>query len=110
MIDRGDVNDVISDFQGVHDRGLPLTILTSGGYALVVDPDYNGVYDGPIGTYADTSRLIIITINGDRTLGNRLGNGGDTVILYDNDAQLAEYTWTPLVNDVLFCLVLPENL
>jgi len=94
LMDRHDVNDVLSDFQGAHDRGLPGTVLKPGGYALVVDPDYDGIYDVSIGTNADTSRLIIITIIGDRTLGNGLGNGGDKVILDDNNGQIVEYTWS----------------
>ncbi|MCY3711721.1 MAG: lamin tail domain-containing protein [Gemmatimonadetes bacterium] len=92
--DSRDVNDTITDFTGPHDLGVAGTVLEPGAYALVVDPDYEGAYNERIAAEGDLTRLLILTIKGDRTLGNGLGNSGDLVFLKINDVTIDQFTWT----------------
>ena len=92
--DSRDVNDTITDFTGPHDAGLAGTVLAPGAYALVVDPDYEGEYNDRIAAEGDPARLLILTIKGDRTLGNGLGNSGDLVFLNSGDTTIDQFAWT----------------
>lgn len=92
--DSRDVNDTITDFTGTHDTGRAGTVLAPGAYALVVDPDYEGAYNERIAAEGDPARLLILTIKGDRTLGNGLGNSGDLVFLKRDDVTIDQFTWT----------------
>ncbi len=62
------------------------TVLPAGGYALIVDPNYTGLYIVP----GDT----ILMTTGDSTIGNGLGNS-DAVTLYDIDGStvISTYSW-----------------
>ena len=92
--DSRDVNDTITDFTGPHDAGLAGTVLAPGAYALVVDPDYEGEYNDRISAEGDSARLLMLTINGDRTLGNGLGNSGDLVFIKRDDVTIDQFEWT----------------
>ena len=92
--DSRDVNDTITDFTGPHDAGLAGTVLAPGAYALVVDPDYEGEYNGRIVAAGDPSRLLMLTIKGDRTLGNGLGNSGDLVFIKRDEDTIDQFAWT----------------
>ncbi len=92
--DSRDVNDTITDFTGPHDAGLAGTVLAPGAYALVVDPDYEGVYNDRITAEGDPARLLILTIKEDRTLGNGLGNSTDLVFLKRDDVTVDQFAWT----------------
>lgn len=92
--DTRDVNDTITDFTGPHDAGLAGTVLAPGAYALVVDPDYEGAYNQRIAAEGDPARLLMLTIKGDRTLGNGLGNSGDLVFLKRDEVTIDLFTWT----------------
>ncbi|MCY3556165.1 MAG: lamin tail domain-containing protein [Gemmatimonadetes bacterium] len=92
--DSRDVNDTITDFTGPHDAGLAGTVLEPGAFALVVDPDYEGEYNDRIMAEGDPTRLLILTIKGDRTLGNGLGNSGDLVFLKRDDVTIDQFAWT----------------
>ena len=92
--DSRDVNDTITDFTGPHDAGLAGTVLAPGAYALVVDPDYEGAYNDRVAAEGDPARLLILTVKGDRTLGNGLGNGGDLVFLKRDDVTVDQFAWS----------------
>lgn len=92
--DSRDVNDTITDFTGPHDAGLAGTVLAPGAYALVVDPDYEGEYNERIASEGDHTRLLLLTVQGDRTLGNGLGNSGDLVFLKRDDVTIDQFAWT----------------
>ena len=92
--DSRDVNDTITDFTGPHDAGLAGTVLAPGAYALVVDPDYEGEYNDRIVAEGDPSRLLMLTIKGDRTLGNGLGNSGDLVFIKRDEVTIDQFAWT----------------
>lgn len=92
--DSRDVNDTITDFTGPHDAGRAGTVLEPGAYALVVDPDYEGEYNDRIVAAGDPSRLLMLTINGDRTLGNGLGNSGDLVFIKRDEVTIDQFAWT----------------
>ncbi len=92
--DSRDVNDTITDFTGLHDAGLAGTVLAPGAYALVVDPDYEGAYNDRITAEGDPARFLMLTVKGDRTLGNGLGNSGDLVFLRRDDVTIDQFTWT----------------
>lgn len=93
LSDRSDTNDVIADYQGAFDGGVTGTVVPPRAYALIVDPDYDGVYTQdhlePVGRID----LVLLTISGDRTIGNGLGNGGDTVVLDDGAGYVVSFTW-----------------
>ncbi|MBI4550710.1 MAG: lamin tail domain-containing protein [Candidatus Latescibacteria bacterium] len=99
LADPGDANDTLVDFTGPHDLGVGGTVIPPGGYALIVDPDYAGEYRAFIIQYADLTRLVMLTISGDRTLGNGLGNSGDTIILEDGAGYTAQVAWTSDAGD-----------
>ncbi len=92
--DSRDVNDTIMDFTGPHDIGLAGTVLAPGAYALVVDPDYAGAYNVRVGAEGDPASLIMLTVKGDRTLGNGLGNSGDLVFIKKDDITIDQFAWT----------------
>ncbi len=92
--DSRDVNDTIMDFTGPHDIGLAGTVLAPGAYALVVDPDYEGAYNVRVGAEGDPASLIMLTVKGDRTLGNGLGNSGDLVFIKKDDITIDQFAWT----------------
>ncbi|MYD25764.1 MAG: hypothetical protein F4X08_08120 [Gemmatimonadetes bacterium] len=92
--DSRDVNDTITDFTGPHDFGLAGTVLAPGAYALVVDPDYEGEYNERVAAAGDPARLLMLTIKGDRTLGNGLGNSGDLVFIKRDEVTIDQFAWT----------------
>ena len=92
--DSKDVNDTIMDFTGPHDIGLAGTVLPPGAYALVVDPDYEGAYNVRVGAEGDPTRLLMLTVKGDRTLGNGLGNSRDLVFIKKDDITIDQFEWT----------------
>ena len=53
------------------------TVLPAGGYAVIVDPNYESQYLVPNGT--------ILMTTPDSTIGNGLSNSSDAVTLYDTD-------------------------
>lgn len=92
--DSRDVNDTITDFTGPYDFGLAGTVLAPGAYALVVDPDYEGEYNEQIAAAGDPARLLMLTVKGDRTLGNGLGNSGDLVFIKRDEVTIDQFAWT----------------
>jgi len=92
--DSRDVNDTIMDFTGPHDIGLAGTVLAPGAYALVVDPDYEGAYNVRVGAEGDPASLLMLTVKGDRTLGNGLGNSQDLVFIKKDDITIDQFAWT----------------
>ena len=93
LADEGDRNDTITDYVGPNDVGSPGTVILPGGFALIVDPDYVGEYQQTILANADLSNLILITIKGDRTLGNGLGNTADRISLFSPQMDSASFEW-----------------
>jgi len=53
------------------------TLLPAGGFALVIDPDYDGGYELP-------GDVVLLTTE-DAGIGNGLGASNDAVILFDAD-------------------------
>lgn len=94
LADRVDQNDAITDYTEPYDLGVPGTVIPPQGYALIVDPDYDGVYNDQLSRHADLSLVVMLTVAGDRTLGNGLGNTGDTVILDDGADWRTGFAWT----------------
>ena len=93
--DSDDRNDTIKDFRGPDDIGLPGTKLAPGSYAIVVDPDYAGEYNERIAANGDTTRLLMLTIAGDSTLGNRgLGNSADRISIEKDNTEFDTFEWT----------------
>lgn len=92
--DARDVNDTITDFAGPNDVGRAGTVLEPGAYALVVDPDYEGEYNARAGAGGDPASLLMLTIKGDRTLGNGLGNSKDLVFIKKGDMVTDQFEWT----------------
>ena len=92
--DSRDVNDTVMDFTGPHDIGLAGTVLAPGAYALVVDPDYEGAYNVRVGVEGDPANLLMLTVKGDRTLGNGLGNSQDLVFIKKDDITIDQFAWT----------------
>ena len=62
------------------------TVLPAGGYAVIVDPNYESQYLVPNGT--------ILMTTPDSTIGNGLGNSNDAVTLYDTDGSTIIDTFT----------------
>ena len=91
--DLTDVNDTIKDFIGAYDVGTASTIIPAGGVALIVDPDYAGQYNDYITSGASLSVFLMLTVEGDKTLGNGFANAQDTVILDDNNIYVASFSW-----------------
>lgn len=92
--DSRDVNDTITDFTGPHDIGLEGTVLAPGAYALVVDPDYEGNYGDRVVAGGDPASLLMLTIKGDRTLGDGLSNSNDLVFIKKDDILIDRFEWT----------------
>lgn len=111
LADRADVNDTIGDYDGIHDLGLSGTVIPPQGYALIVDPDYAGDYNAWIQQHADLSVLVMLTVQGDHTLGNGLGNSGDTIVLDDGAGVVKQYEWSDAAGDdgVSWEKILPEQ-
>jgi hypothetical protein len=93
LADAADTNDVIEDYVGPHDWGLPGTVIPPGGFALIVDPEYVGEYRPFLEANADSSAVILLTIGKDTTIGNGLTNAGDIVRLYRGGTLLASFGW-----------------
>lgn len=83
----------ITDFTTVSDLGVRGTLIPPFGYALIVAPLYNGMYNAAIRNdeEVDLNELIMVTVrNSDGTteIGNGLGNGGDEIWIttdYENE-------------------------
>ncbi len=71
VLDDGDSTDVLVGWDG------GTTIIPAGGYALVLDPNYDGVYEIPPET-------TLLTVAGNATLGSGLSNA-DPVKLFASD-------------------------
>ena len=91
--DLQDHNDVLVDYIGLNDTGASGTVIYPGQYALIVDPDYTGIYNETIRANTDPHRFIMLTIQGDRTLGNGLGNSGDAIYLAFKGQQKDIFSW-----------------
>jgi hypothetical protein len=63
------------------------TVLPGGGYAVIVDPNYESQYLVPAGT--------ILVTTPDSTIGNGLSNANDAVTLYDTDGVtvIDSFSW-----------------
>ncbi len=92
--DLKDINDTITDYTGPHDTGSIGTVLAPGAYALVVDPDYDGMYNDQIVAGGDPARLLMLTVKGDKTLGNGLGNSSDLAYIEKDDVTIDTFEWT----------------
>lgn len=99
LADEGDRNDRIIDYVGPGDTGISGTVLPPGGFALIVDPDYAGEYHQTIVANADLNRLILVTIKGDRTLGNGLGNTTDRITVFSPQDDSVSFEWTHAAGD-----------
>lgn|GEM_PF-4519567 len=97
--DTSDINDTLKDYIGAYDIGVSGTTIAPGGFAVVVDPDYAGQYNDAIRQNAAMSTVVMLTIDGDKTLGNGLSNAQDTVILDDNNGYSAAFLWTSDAGD-----------
>jgi len=94
LADAADTNDVILDFTASSDWGRPGTVIPPGGYALVVDPEYAGEYNAFFQAQADSTKVVILTIGLDTTIGNGLTNSGDVVVISDGSGFRAQFRWT----------------
>jgi len=94
LADAADTNDAILDFTGPNDWGMPGTAVPAGGFALIVDPEYAGEYGPFLQAHADSTKVILLTIGLDTTIGNGLTNAGDLVIISDGNGFCAAFRWT----------------
>jgi hypothetical protein len=99
LYDPDDTNDTITDYTGTNDWGSTGTSIPAGGYAIVVDPQYAGESNTYLDSNADPSKVVMLTIAEDVTLGNNLANKGDTVTIDDNSGYTASFTWTTDAGD-----------
>jgi len=99
--DTTDTNDPLKDYAGTYDIGVSGTMIAPGGFAIVVDPDYAGQYNDSIGQNASLSAVLMLTIDGDKTLGNGLSNAQDTIILDDKNGYAATFSWVSDAGDVV---------
>ena len=91
--DLKDHNDVLIDYTDTFDSGAAGTVIYPGQYALIVDPGYTGTYNHIIEAYTDQNKFIMLTIQGDQTLGNGLGNSGDAIYLEFNGRRMDTFIW-----------------
>jgi hypothetical protein len=97
--DGTDINDTIKDYSGTNDLGASGTTIPAGGIAVIVDPDYAGQYNSYFSQSSLASSMLVLTIDGDKTLGNGLSNSADTVILDDKNGYTASFSWTTDAGD-----------
>ena len=93
LTDPVDTNDLIEDYSGVNNYGTSGTIIPAGGYALIVDPEYAGEYNGYLTANVAPADVIMVTVD-DTTIGNELAAGGDTITLNNGAVLIDTYTWT----------------
>ena len=79
----GDAIDTIVGFSDIYD-----TVLPAGGYAIILDADYNGDYASTL-----SSSALILTTD-DTTLGSGLSTS-DEIYVFDADAALADSFTSP---------------
>ncbi len=92
--DTRDTNDTITDYNGPHDTGRMGTVLAPGAFAIVVDPDYDGMYNDRINGGGAPASLLMLTVKADRTLGNGLGNSSDLVFIGKDGITTDSFAWT----------------
>ncbi|KPL18634.1 MAG: hypothetical protein AMJ92_07070 [candidate division Zixibacteria bacterium SM23_81] len=93
LADAADTNDFILDYAGLHDWGISGTVVPPEGYALIVDPEYSGEYQTFLKEQADSTKVVLLTIGLDTTLGNGLTNSGDLVIITDGEGFYVAFQW-----------------
>ncbi|MBU2529042.1 fibronectin type III domain-containing protein [bacterium] len=97
--DNATSNDTITDYTGADDWGLSGAVIPAGGYAVCVDPDYAGDYTSRLAGWADTSKVIMVTV-GDSSIGNGLTNSGETLYIKDTEGVvIGSFTWTSDTGD-----------
>jgi hypothetical protein len=94
LADLVDSNDTILDYTGPHDWGRSGTAVPPGGFALIVDPEYAGEYGPFLQAHADSTKVVLLTIGLDTTIGNGLTNAGDLVSLSDGGGFYAAFRWS----------------
>jgi hypothetical protein len=94
LADLGDSNDVLLDYTGPHDWGRWGTVVPPGGFALIVDPEYAGEYGPFFQAHADSTKVVLLTIGLDTTIGNGLTNAGDQVRIWDGHGFYAAFRWS----------------
>lgn len=94
LADAADTNDTILDFTGLHDWGMSGTVVPAKGYALIVDPEYAGQYGPFLRAHADSTKVVLLTIGLDTTIGNGLTNAGDLVTLLGGNGFFASFRWS----------------
>ncbi|UCH87937.1 MAG: lamin tail domain-containing protein, partial [Thermoplasmata archaeon] len=82
--DPKDSNDRIKDYTGEFDRGLEGTVIPSKGFCLYVDSEYQGEYNHLLVNSNVTANMIMVTCDGDTTVGNGLTNSQDSITI-DNE-------------------------
>lgn len=91
--DLGDTSDILHEYSGTFKRGATGTLIAPHGFALIVDPEYTGAYTSLLESNTDLSTLIMLTVD-DTTLGNGLGNSGDTLTLKNTQGTVvATHSW-----------------
>ncbi|MGB0589751.1 MAG: lamin tail domain-containing protein [Myxococcota bacterium] len=74
VLDDGDATDVLIGYEG------GATVIEAGGYAVILDPDYEGIYSIP-------SEAVLLTVDNSANLGSGLSTN-DTVALFDSAGAL----------------------
>lgn len=92
LTDTGDQNDILVDFVGEFDRGVSGLVVPANGFAIVVDHNYVGQYNGLLET-RDPERFIVITSD-DQQLGNGLSNASDTLTLSNSAEIISTVSWS----------------
>lgn len=98
ITDPVDTNDYIVDYTDEFDFGLEGTIIPPLGYAIIVDPNYDGYLNEILEHEADKTNIIMVTNGQDSSLGNGLGNTkdwvrvGEDVFSWDSDSG-EEVSW-----------------
>ncbi len=93
LADAADTNDTVLDYTATHDWGMPGTAIPAGGCALIVDPEYAGEYGSFLRAHADCTKVVLLTIGLDTTVGNGLTNSGDLVLISDKSGFSASFRW-----------------
>ncbi|MFC1632775.1 PKD domain-containing protein [Patescibacteria group bacterium] len=93
--DPADNNDVFEDYTTLYDWGKAGTVLEPGARAIIVDPEYAGEYNDFLTANADPATTIMIKVYADTSIGNGLGNSGDTLTLTDFTGNIIDvFDWS----------------
>lgn len=100
-IDDGEEVDTLTDYTGTHDLGESGLEIPPGGFALIVERDYDGDYNDYIEDYAGLQNFIMVRVD-DYSIGSGLADSGDSIeietdwpniFIFGGTYQTKSYSW-----------------